>query len=279
MALANSKPQRIISMSPSITEILFAIGAKKQIVGVTQFCNYPESAKSISRIGGLLNPSKEQIITLKPDLIIFHYDSQKFSNFAKQLDIHTITVSFNNLKDIFDSIEKIGQATGNLAGARKTVKIMREQIEGYRKTLKTLKPKSTLLILGDSPDPMRDLYAVGEGSFLDELLVIAGGINIIRNPPTLYPKVSREYIISESPEVILVVGPSTNINEAKFSADKGEWLKLSSVKAVQNQRVHYIGSNFILIPGPRLTSIIEQFAKAIHPEAFANETVTQKIIP
>tara|TARA_B100000686_G_scaffold149569_1_gene156818 strand:+ start:836 stop:1873 length:1038 start_codon:yes stop_codon:yes gene_type:complete len=270
-ALAKIKPQRIISMSPAITEILFAIGAGNRIVGVTKFCNYPEAVKLLPRIGGPLNPSSEQIIKLNPDLLVYHHDSYKMSRFGKQLGVRAVSVSFDNLKDIYHSINIVGRATGNLDGSESLISKLKNQVASYRKHLRNLKPKTTLLILSDSQNPMRDLYAAGEGTFLDELLTIAGGNNIVQNSLILYPKISREYIIAQSPEVILVAGPSANLTEKQLILNKKKWERLSSVRAVKDNRVHYIGADYILIPGPRLIQIVDQFTKALHPKAVSQK--------
>ena len=99
---------------------------------------------------------------------------------------------------------------------------------------------------------MRDLYAVGEGTFLDELLTIAGGVNIVQNAPALYPKVSREFIISNSPEVIIISAPSNKFHQEGFVDHNKNWQDLTSVRAIKNNQIHYVIADYILIPGPRL---------------------------
>ncbi len=255
-------------MSPSITEILFAIGLEGRIAGVTEFCQYPEKAKTLPKVGGVLNPNAEQIIALRSDLLIYHYDSYKIARLAKQLGIPALEVSFDDLEHIFQSILKIGAVTRNISKANRLVNHLQTEISTFQNRLKVLPPRSTLLVLGDSQNYMRDLYAVGQGTFLDELLTLAGGNNIVQDSPTLYPKVSREFIIHRSPEVILVAGPKAKLSEKEFNKHMEEWRKFSTVRAIKNHEIHYIGADYILIPGPRLVHIIDRFSRALHPQAF-----------
>ncbi|MEC7640753.1 MAG: helical backbone metal receptor [Nitrospinota bacterium] len=260
-------PQQIISLSPSITEVLFALGAGYRVVGVTDFCLYPEQAKHLPKVGGLLNHNPEAVISLQPDLLIHHYDSENINKFSDHLGIQSLSVSFDNLENIYRSIKKIGRALGTQERANRLNEKLRGKIRHYRSKIQGRKPKSVLLILGDSEDPMKDLYAVGKGTFLDELLTLAGGKNILSSSPVLYPKVSREYIISASPEIIIVAGPKARLSPEELKKKKKQWKRFTTVRAVKDGNVHYIGADYILIPGPRLTQIVENFIKIIHPEA------------
>ena len=118
---------------------------------------------------------------------------------------------------------------------------------------------------------MRDLYAVGKNTFLGALLALAGGDNILPESPAHYPKISREFIITPSPEVIIIAGPMANLTAEEETVRKRQWARFSTVRAVQSDNIHYIGEDYILLPGPRLLKIIDRFAKSIHPEIFEHE--------
>ena len=149
--------QRVISTSPAITEILFAIGAGDRVVGVTDFCNYPEQACRLPSIGGPLNPSTERWITLKPDLIIIQEDSEVIQKNAKIFEIPSLTVSVNNLNNILNSIQIIADSLHMpQAGHQLAIKI-KTKIEDYRTHLKKIKPRQVLMLLSDTNDPRRDL--------------------------------------------------------------------------------------------------------------------------
>ncbi len=265
---AESAPHRIISMSPAITEILFKIGAGKRVVGVTDYCAYPPEAAKLPKLGGILNPNVERMISIKPDLIIHHYDSIKIQDFAIKLGVESLPVKLTTLNSILDSIQKIGQKLDLLDSAKMLRLKLENEINFYKSKLKSQRKKSVLLLLGDSDDPMRDLYAAGRNTFLGELLSLAGGDNIIPETLAEYPKVSREYIIHKSPEAIIIAGPMAKLSHEQKKANIKRWAKFTTVRAVKNNNIHYIGHDYILIPGPRLIKLIDQFAKSIHPSLF-----------
>ena len=264
--------QRVISTSPAITEILFAIGAGDRVVGVTDFCNYPEEACRLPSIGGPLNPSTETWITLKPDLIIIQDDSEVIQKNAKIFEIPSLTVSVNNLNNILNSIQIIADSLHMpQAGHQLAIKI-KTKIEGYRTHLKKIKPRQVLMLLSDTNDPSRDLYAVGRDTFLNELLTIAGGENVLPDTMARYPKVSKEYIIAKSPEIIIEVGPKSNLSKEETLARKKTWGKFSTLRAVKDDKLYFISADYILIPGPRLLNILDDFTRTIHPELFLNQS-------
>ena len=264
--------QRVISTSPAITEILFAIGAGDRVVGVTDFCNYPEQACRLPSIGGPLNPSTETWITLKPDLIIIQEDSEVIQKNAKIFEIPSLTVSVNNLNNILNSIQIIADSLHMpQAGHQLAIKI-KTKIEGYRTHLKKIEPRQVLMLLSDTNDPSRDLYAVGRDTFLNELLTIAGGENVLPDTMARYPKVSKEYIIAKSPEIIIEVGPKSNLSKEETLARKKTWGKFSTLRAVKDDKLYFISADYILIPGPRLLNILDDFTRTIHPELFLNQS-------
>ena len=265
-------PNRIISTSPAITEILFALGAGDQVVGVTDFCSYPKKACLLPSIGGPLNPSTETWLTLKPDLIIVQEDSEIILKNANIFRIPSLTVSFSNLRNILTSIHIIADSLQvSEAGHQLTEKI-KIRINGYRSRLKELKPRQVLMLLSDTNDPSRDLYAVGRGTFLNELLTIAGGENVLPDTMAKYPKISKEYIIAKSPEIIIEVGPKSNLSNEEIKVRKNTWGKYSTLRAVKDDRLYFIGADYILIPGPRLLNILDDFTRTIHPDLFAKKS-------
>ncbi len=261
--------QRVISFSPSITEVLFAIGAGNQVAAVTDFCTYPEEALKKPKIGGMLNSSAESIIALKPDMMIFQPGKSNVKQFAKNLNVDYIEASFQDLNSIYQSIQDIGNVVGKTKEAQQLIANIKSKLANYQERLKSMKPKSTLLILGDSRDPLRDLYAVGKKTFLDELLTLSGGENVLDKTLSQYPKVSREFIISRSPEVIIIAGPNSNVTGKEFSSNLNAWRVLGSVRAVQNKNIHIVSEDYILIPGPRLVNIVDKFYQAIHSNSSA----------
>ncbi|QPJ65624.1 MAG: ABC transporter substrate-binding protein [Candidatus Nitrohelix vancouverensis] len=261
-------PDRIISSTPSITELLFALGAGDQVVGVSDYCSYPPEACTRPSVGGLLNPSVEFWITLKPDLIIFQGKNSHLTQNANNLNIKTLSVSVSGLQDIFNAIQILGKEIGRSNEAEALTAQLKEGLQSYQDKLSGIRPKNVLLLLGDSNDPSRDMYAVGKGTFLDELLTLSGGRNILPDSLSQYPKVSKEFIIKNSPEIIIEAGPKSRMNEQERLARIQSWKRFPTIQAVQTESIHFIGADYILIPGPRILSIIDNFSQAIHPELF-----------
>ena len=267
-----SSASRIISTSPSITETLFELGLKDRVIAVTDFCKYPEEACRLPSIGGMLNPNMETVVSLTPNLIIHQSENQRIRNNAKSVGIKTLEVRMGNLGEIFDSIKKLGIALNCQEQANKLTLHLTSGIAFYQERLKGLPKKEVLLLLGDSSDPARDLYAAGPGTFLNELLNLSGGKNIIRDSPARYPKLSKEHIIEKSPEIIIEAGPKSNLSQREIDIRIQEWKRFPTIEAVKKEQIYFIGADYILIPGPRLLKIIERFSKAIHPDLFTDQT-------
>jgi iron complex transport system substrate-binding protein len=266
-----SFPSRIISTSPAITETLFELGLKDRVIAITDFCKYPKEACRLPSIGGI-NPNMETIVSLNPDLIIHQPGNQSLNNNAKNIGIKTFEVRMGNLEEIFNSITKLGVALNCKKQANKLILHLTSGIAFYQERLKALPKKEVLLLLGDSSDPAHDLYAAGPGTLLNELLDLSGGGNIIRDSPARYPKISKEYIIKKSPEIIIEAGPESNLSQREIDIKIEEWNRFPTIEAVKKKQIYFIGADYILIPGPRLLKIIERFSKAIHPNFFADLT-------
>ena len=276
---AHAASQRVISTSPAITEILFALGAGERVVGVTDYCSFPKKACLLPSIGGPLNPSTETWIALKPDLIIVQEDSVVINKHATILKIPILKVSVNNLENILTSIQAIANTMQVSKRGHQLVDKINAEIEQYRTRLRKLKPRQVLMLLSDTNDPSRDLYAVGRDTFLNELLSIAGGENILPDTMATYPKISKEFIIAKSPEIIIEIGPKSNLSSDGILDRKKTWGKYPTLNAVKNNRLYFIGADYILIPGPRLINILDDLTRNIHPNIFSSPlNIKQEII-
>ena len=275
----NAAPHRIISTSPAITEILFAIGAGDRVVGVTDYCNFPKKACLLPSIGGPLNPNTEKWIALKPDLIILQDDSVVLNKHAKVFKIPTLEVSVNNLGNILTSIQVIADAMQTPKAGKQLADKIKIKIDNYRTSIGKTKPRHVLMLLSDTNDPSRDLYAVGRNTFLDELLSIAGGENILPDTMATYPKISKEFIIAKSPEIIIEIGPTANLSNEGILNRKKAWAIYPTINAVKNDRLYFVGADYILIPGPRLVKILDILTRNIHPKLFSSTSnIKQEII-
>jgi iron complex transport system substrate-binding protein len=259
---------RIISLSPNITEILFELGLEKKIVGVTNYCSYPEAAQKIAKVGGYLDPNFEAIVSLKPDVVIILPEQENVKNFLSDLDVIYLEVNNKTISDIFNGIKIIGAQFGKAKKAEKLVASLQKRIEKIKeKTAQSLQPK-VLISVGRTLGSGRiaDVFAAGKNTYFDELIKLAGARNVIEMDALAYPLLSAEGIISVNPDIILDF--ATDYEKYKLTPRqvKEEWNCLSQINAVRFNRIHVLGLSYAVIPGPRFILLLEELARIFHPE-------------
>ncbi len=269
-AASHPLPQRIVSLSPAVTEIIYELGAQDRLVGATDFCNYPPAATQIPRVGGVVNPNFELMVALKPDLIIHQDDNFNLDKHARTLGIKSLPVTLVNLESIQESILIIGKALGADPAAQKLLQRIQNGVRFYENKLKGQKRKSVFFIFDDNQNALRDLFAVGKGTFLDQLLTVAGGDNILTDSFVPYPKVSKEYVVKTSPEVIIELHPGAERARDYKEQSKRDWQRFPTVTAVKNGNIRFIDDSVMVIPGPRVLEIVDHLARAVHPELFGD---------
>jgi iron complex transport system substrate-binding protein len=251
-------PARIVSLSPSVTETLFALGAGPQVVGVSQYCDYPPAVSALPRVGSFLNPNLEAIVGLKPTLIIGTWVSSGLPAFQSltAMGYATLIVKDNSLDEIEQSIRQIGQRTGHAEAARALITTIRTHLAEVRRRLEGVKPRRVLMVVGHQP-----LIAVGRGTFLDQLLRVAGGLNIADKAAESWPDLSIEYIGAMKPEVILdgQMGNDPTVPE-RF------WSRYSTIPAVRSRSIYAYPEDSTLRPGPRVWQSLEILVSRIHPQ-------------
>lgn len=255
-------PQRIISLSPSNTEILFALGLGDRVVGVTNVCNYPPEAKEKEKIGGYSNPSLEKIINLKPDLILATFGNPgKLIDQLKKFDLPVVGLNPKTIEEIFGSIELVGKITDKEEKALELVENLRGRTEKVlaktEKLTQEQRPR-VLYVVWYKP-----LWTAGSGTFIDELIQKAGGINIAGDLSG-WPKMSLEAVIEKNPEIIIVGEghPGGLIETVKAEST------LSETDAFKNNKIFIIDADIVSRTGPRIIDALEEMAKIIHPELF-----------
>lgn len=270
LALAEDKirvdpePMRIISMAPSLTETLFALGLGSRVVGVTNFCNYPPEARKKEKIGGFSNPNLEKIVSLKPDLILATLDGNKKEviDKLKELGLSVNVTNPRNIEEILGAITQIGQATYQQKRAEELVSSMRRRIETVVKSVKGLRRPPVLFIYGEDP-----LIAAGSGTFANDLIRLAGGRNISEDSWIPYPKYNFEEILIKKPERIFISSMETTAKAPSKVIER--WKKWSSIPAITKEQVYLINGDLIDRSGPRIVEGLEILARLIHPEAFS----------
>lgn len=246
---------RAVSLAPNLTEIIFAVGAGEKLVGVTSFCNYPEEAKKIQKVGDTLKPNIENIIALKPDVVFVSTDSQleSFTETLKKQGISVFVTSPGSLEDIYRSIGKIGEIFGKSTKAESVIGDLKKRVARVELKTKDSEKIKTFVQID------RSLYTIGEESFLTDLIERAGGVSVTKDVVTAYPKISKEMALALNPEIII-------LSESADNDLPNEVFKNSS--AVKNGRVYKINADILSRPAPRIVDALEQIAKSLHPEKF-----------
>lgn len=262
-------PQRIVSISPSVTEILYGVGAWPQVVAVSQYCTYPDDVVNKPRINGWGTTNLEQVTVLKPDLVI-GVDAQEpfLGEKLRELGIRSMFVKSQNLADILASIGEIGMAAGHEREATELAEQVRTEINEVRTKATGHSRPRVLCVVDRVPGTLRDVYVATRGSFLDELIDVAGGKSIA--PPAAYgygyALITKEAILSLNPDVIIEMVQGS---KGKFAENPGEvWRELSEVSAVRNGRIHSVKDPTAIHPSQFIGRTARLYAHYIHPEVF-----------
>jgi iron complex transport system substrate-binding protein len=259
-------PQRIISLAPSNTEILFALGLGDKIVGVTDYCDYPEAAKTKPRVAGYSTPNIEKLISTEPDLVLAESIHEKTVLPAlERLGLAVIITKATSIDTVLHEISLIGQVNGKSKAATKLVDSMTQRINTITNKTNALNPEQRLRVLyAVWHDP---IWTMGSETFSTDLITMAGGTNIFANDFKESRVVSLESVITKNPQVILVSGMGTS-GDLIYNGIKNE-SRLNSVDALVNKRLYKISdANLVERPGPRIVDGLEEVAKLIHPEIF-----------
>lgn len=250
-------PTRIVSLAPNITEILFALGLDREIVGVTEYCNVPAAAQVKPRIGGLMNPNIERIVESNPDLVVMSTSGNMRTDYDKLtgLGLRVFVTNPQTIDGIFKSLHDLGTLTGREPVADSLVSSLQDKKRILLKRYEHHRPRRVLFLLSLNP-----VIVVGEGAFLQELLELARGENIARGSSTPYPQLSREEIFNRKPEVLLATHDAAGSVEHILTAYP-EW---RSLPAVQSHNVVLLDADLVTRPGPRIIEALEVILHAIH---------------
>ncbi|MCC6580479.1 MAG: ABC transporter substrate-binding protein [Phycisphaeraceae bacterium] len=264
--------RRVISLAPSITETLFAVGAGNRVVGVTRYCLYPPQAKTVEQVGGYLDHSMEAMLRLKPDLVIAgeeHHDSLEQ---LRKLGLPILIVHHRMIGGILESIGLIGQATDSLAGAEDLAADIRGRMERVRRKVAGLPRPRVMVCLGRGMGGgVGEIFIAGKDNFYDEIIELAGGANVFDAAIVKSPAISDEGVLRLNPDVIIDMVPSPEERGTTAAAIAEDWKTLSQVAAVKAGRVHVLTGDYVVIPGPRFARTLEDAARVIQPEARWNE--------
>lgn len=259
------EPQRIISLAPNLTEILFALGSGDKIVGLTRFCNFPPEATRIEKVGGLLDPSLEKITALQPDLILaFRGTPLEVLNKLRSSGLPLFVFDEGEkVTELFSLIKTIGLITRNEDRAKEFLLHLESRLKEVQKMIQATRARPRVFITLASPG----LWTCGRRSFLHDLIELAGGQNVAAFESRRWFALKLEDLLRFSPEIIVILAPNSKI----FEARKDYFLKeesLKNVAAIRANRFGWLHEDEASRFGPRLIKALEELARLLHPEVF-----------
>lgn len=262
-----NRPARIVSISPSVTEILYGIGSWPQVIAVSEYCTYPADVVTKPRVSGWGSTNLEQVIALKPDIVI-GVDAQEafLRDKLNAIGVQSLFVKSQALADIYAAIEQIGKAVGHVSEAAELAARTRTEVEQVRAAVANRPRPRVLCVVDRVPGTLRDIYVATRGSFLDEMVSIAGGEPIAPPANSGYGKITKEAVLTLDPEVVIDMVQTAKGRLAENPMQV--WRELSEVHAVQAGRVFSMGHETAIHPSQFVGQTTRRFAHYIHPEVF-----------
>ena len=259
-AAAQDVPRRIVSLAPSVTEVLFDAGIGARVVGVTSYCRYPSEVLGLPKIGGYLTPSYEALIALQPDLVVTLAEHADIEPKIRALAIPILRLDHRSLDGIARSIELVGERCGAARSAQQAADALRGTLASVKRRIAGTARPRVLICFGRAED-FRRLTAAAPGTIHHDLITQAGGVNVLTSPAIAYPTVSAEGVMRLDPDVIIEFSSGGDA-----AARRRQWSRLDSVRAVRNGRVYVFTGEFLSVPGPRFARFSETIARSIRGE-------------
>jgi iron complex transport system substrate-binding protein len=253
---------------PALTEMLFALGAGPQVVGVSNFDDYPPAVTSLPRVGALLDPNMERILSLRPDLVIVYGSQTEAQQQLERARIRIYRYRHAGLAGILSTLRELGTAIGRPQDGERLAREIQAHLDRIKARVAGRPRFRTLLVFERDPGSLRGIFVSGGVGFLHDMLDIAGGSDVFADVARESVQPSIETILARAPEVILEVRVRADLPPAQLRKERSAWATLSSIPAVKTDRVHILTGQFLVVPGPRVGQATEAIARILHPEAF-----------
>jgi len=256
---------RIVSLAPSITEIVYELGLGSGLAGVTRYDRYPPEVSSLPRLGGFFDPSLEALTAMRPDTVMLLRESSDLQIRLKELNLRTLILNHGTVSGILDSINRIGDLCGKQSGATRLLSRIKARIDSVRSRTAGRPAQRTLIVIGSgTAGDLRNLFVSGGDGFYSELLSIAGGKNVQESRTLPLSGLSPEGILELDPQVIITIASE----EAELKVDRKKllhaWRGFPAVSAVRHNRLYLVQSDYASIPGPRFVNLLEDFENILH---------------
>ena len=256
----SSAPKRIISLAPSITEMMYFLGLGDRLVGVTRFSSFPREAQSKPKVGIYTNINIEKVMSLDPDLAIGTMDGNRREDveMLEEVDIPVYVINPRTVGQVLDTLERLGEICGATDRSERLVLSLRKRVLRVERAVRNRERPLVLLVINVKP-----LMSVNCNTIHHNIIQLAGGINMTGDQPITYPKLNMEEVIRKGPDVIVI---SSMERRGEIEKAKQEWFRWSTVPAVSKGKVYVIDSDLIDRPAPRIVSGLEEMARLLHPE-------------
>jgi iron complex transport system substrate-binding protein len=258
-------PQRIVSLVPAVTEMLFAIGAGPRVVAVSSFDHWPPEVSNLTRVGGLLDPDIERILSLKPDLLVADASQAEVLAKAKAAGIRVYSYTLGGLDNLGRTMRELAGVVGTVDQGETAAAAVDQRLADIRKRVAGLPRPRTLLVFGREPGALRAIDVSGGIGFLHDIVQLAGGENVFGREKREWVRVSVENIVAAAPEVIIELHYGYYLTIPRLKAEMAVWNTLTTLPAVRNHRVHLFEGDKFVVPGPRLVEAAAEIAAVIHP--------------
>lgn len=260
-------PARIVSLVPAASEILFEIGAGPRVAGVGSYDRVPDAFRGLPRVGGLLDPNVERILSMKPDLVIVYANQSALIERLSRARIRLYSYRDRALSDVAQTVRALGARVGLAASASAAATGMERRLAAVQAAVSKRAHPRTLLVFGREPGALRQIRASGGFGFLHDLLEIAGGVDVMRDVPRESVEMSTEMVLTRAPEVIIELRYGQSTHSEAEADQKRVWSALASLPAVRTGRIYLLTGDEFVVPGPRLALVAERFAQVLHPGA------------
>ena len=261
------RPSRIVSLIPAVTEMLFAIGAGPQVIAVSSFDRYPPEVEKLQRVGALLDPDLERILSLRPDFVVLYASQTDLQQQLQRAGVATFHYRHGGLADITATMRELGRKVGRGSEADRVASEVEARLDRVRARVASYPRLKTMVVFGREERALRGIYASGGIGFLHDMLEAAGGTNVYADVKRENLQVSAELIIARRPEAILELR-ITPLDAAGVRGETDVWKALASVPAVRSGRVHIFTEDKMVVPGPRVAEATELLSRALHPGAW-----------
>ncbi len=253
-------------MAPSLTETLFALGIGERVVGVTRYCDYPPKVRALPAVGGHLDPSYEAIVALEPDLVLLHRAHAEAERRLRSIGIPSVRIDQDRVESVLRSFADVAAACGVPERGAKLRARVAAELDAARVPVRADPPRVLVVVSRTVGADVRTVWAAAPGSYHDDLLRLAGAVNVLGDTVVAHPELSREGLLALDPDVVLDLVADLEERGIDRRTARSDWADLRILRSVRAGRIHVLDDDALFVPGPRVADAVRVFAAAIHAD-------------